>query len=76
MTDHAQLVDLSHTIEHGMMTYKGLPAALDTTHQDGSATGPPSAGFARARLLKRVAERDRGRQPYQRSPELVPTDHT
>ena len=24
----AQLIDLSHTVEHGMITYKGLPAPI------------------------------------------------
>jgi arylformamidase len=28
MTRKKQLIDLSHTIEHGMITYKGLPAPL------------------------------------------------
>jgi hypothetical protein len=23
-----QLIDLSHTVEHGMITYKGLPASI------------------------------------------------
>src|SRR5665213_365491 len=33
MTDTAQrLIDLSHTIEHGMITYKGLPAPLICDH--------------------------------------------
>ncbi len=27
-TPHRRLIDLSHTIEHGMITYKGLPAPL------------------------------------------------
>jgi arylformamidase len=26
--EHSRLIDLSHTIEHGMITYKGLPAPL------------------------------------------------
>jgi kynurenine formamidase len=29
---HRRLVDLSHTIEHGMITYKGLPAPVITDH--------------------------------------------
>src|SRR3981189_2879963 len=28
MSDSAQLIDLSHTVEHGMITYKGLPAPI------------------------------------------------
>src|SRR5712691_7602883 len=28
VTVNKQLIDLSHTIEHGMITYKGLPAPL------------------------------------------------
>ena len=28
MADVAQLIDLSHTIEHGLVTYKGLPAPI------------------------------------------------
>jgi kynurenine formamidase len=27
-TNHSQLIDLSHTIEHGLVTYKGLPAPI------------------------------------------------
>ncbi|MBV8063230.1 MAG: hypothetical protein JOY51_06515, partial [Nevskia sp.] len=27
-----RLVDLSHTVEHGMITYKGLPAPLICDH--------------------------------------------
>ena len=30
MTD--SFIDLSHTIEHGMLTYKGLPAPLICDH--------------------------------------------
>jgi arylformamidase len=26
--NHSQLIDLSHTIEHGLITYKGLPAPI------------------------------------------------
>src|SRR5262249_11228371 len=26
--NHAKLIDLSHTIEHGLITYKGLPAPI------------------------------------------------
>src|SRR5512138_726724 len=26
--NHSQLVDLSHTIEHGLITYKGLPGPI------------------------------------------------
>jgi kynurenine formamidase len=35
-----QLIDLSHTVEHGMVTYKGLPAPLITDHltRDASRT--------------------------------------
>src|SRR5580658_11098331 len=28
MTPRYQLIDVSHTLEHGMVTYKGLPAPL------------------------------------------------
>ena len=28
MTDTKQLIDLSHTIEHGLITYNGLPAPI------------------------------------------------
>src|ERR1700757_4961840 len=28
MTQRYQLIDVSHTLEHGMVTYKGLPAPL------------------------------------------------
>lgn len=28
MTDASQLIDLSHTVEHGLITYKGLPAPI------------------------------------------------
>jgi len=28
MLDNTKLIDLSHTIEHGMVTYKGIPAPL------------------------------------------------
>lgn len=26
MTDRGRMIDVSHTVEHGMVTYKGLPA--------------------------------------------------
>jgi len=32
MTTRFELVDLSHTVEHGMITYKGLPAPVITDH--------------------------------------------
>jgi arylformamidase len=28
MSDRGKLIDLSHTVEHGMVTYKGLPAPI------------------------------------------------
>jgi kynurenine formamidase len=28
MTPHARLIDVSHTVEHGMVTYRGLPAPV------------------------------------------------
>jgi arylformamidase len=28
MTDSSKLIDLSHTVEHGLITYKGLPAPV------------------------------------------------
>src|SRR5438067_304685 len=28
MPQHRRLIDVSHTIEHGMITYRGLPAPL------------------------------------------------
>src|SRR5919112_566272 len=30
--DHSRLVDVSHAVEHGMITYKGLPAPLISDH--------------------------------------------
>ena len=32
MTTRFELIDLSHTVEHGMITYKGLPAPVITDH--------------------------------------------
>src|SRR5215813_9709330 len=32
MTTPFELVDLSHTVEHGMITYKGLPAPVISDH--------------------------------------------
>ncbi len=32
MGDEKRLIDLSHVIEHGMITYKGLPAPVITDH--------------------------------------------
>ena len=32
MSDTKRLVDLSHTVEHGMITYKGLPAPVISDH--------------------------------------------
>ena len=28
MESHAHMVDVSHTVENGMITYKGLPAPI------------------------------------------------
>jgi arylformamidase len=30
--DSSRLVDVSHTVEHGMITYKGLPAPVISDH--------------------------------------------
>src|SRR5207253_6776896 len=40
MTPHRRLVDLSHTIEHGMVTYPGLPAPVisDWLSRDASSS--------------------------------------
>ena len=32
MSDEFKLVDVSHTVEHGMITYKGLPAPVMSDH--------------------------------------------
>jgi len=32
MTTRFELIDLSHTVEHGMITYKGLPAPVISDH--------------------------------------------
>jgi kynurenine formamidase len=32
-------IDLSHTIEHGMITYRGLPAPLICDYQNGVRCG-------------------------------------
>jgi kynurenine formamidase len=28
MMDRGRMIDVSHTVEHGMVTYKGLPAPV------------------------------------------------
>ncbi|MEO6325901.1 MAG: cyclase family protein [Thermoanaerobaculia bacterium] len=38
MTDH--LIDLSHTVSHGLVTYEGLPAPVITTHLSREASRP------------------------------------
>jgi len=53
MTDATRFVDLSHTIESGMVTYKGLPAPLICDHlsrEASRATYAPGTEFHIARI--------------------------
>lgn len=52
-TEHARFVDLSHTIEDGMITYKGLPAPLICDHlsrADSRAIYAPGTEFQIGRI--------------------------
>ncbi|MCU1525428.1 MAG: cyclase family protein [Microbacteriaceae bacterium] len=49
MTEHRRLVDLSHTIREGLVTYPGLPAPVITpflTREDSKAKYAPGTQFA------------------------------
>ena len=39
MTTRFELIDLSHTVEHGMITYKGLPAPVISDHMSREDSG-------------------------------------
>jgi kynurenine formamidase len=51
-TSRAQLIDLSHTIEDGMITYKGLPAPIICDHLSRAASREVYAGKAEFHIGK------------------------